>query len=128
MTGWRWVFVAAAVFNVAVGAALLVDPARFLPATGPIAPREAFFTETAALLILVFGLGYAMVARHPQAHAGIVFLGLVGKAMMPIIAGIHFMRGDIPRDAFLLSLGDLVFAALFLVYLLRSGALRIGAR
>lgn len=115
MVTWRIVFALAAAFNFAVGLAMLLGPAVVF--SGEPSPREAMLTDTAALLIVTFGLGYAMVARRPRAHAGIALLGAVGKALMPIIAWVHFTRGAIPFAAVLLSLGDLVFAGLFVAFL-----------
>lgn len=114
MTGWRIVFGLAAVFNIAVGAAMLAQ-------LSPLAP-PGLTTTTAALLIIMFGVGYAMVARNPLAHRGIALLGLIGKAMMPVASWLHVQAGDAPMQAFYLSLGDLAFAALFLVFLLQTRA------
>jgi hypothetical protein len=115
MAFWRVVFALAAAFNLAVGFAMLLAPQAIV--AGALSPREMMLSDTAALLIVTFGLGYAMVARRPRAHAGIALLGVVGKAMMPMVAWVHFARDAIPLSAFLLSLGDLVFAGLFVAFL-----------
>ena len=116
LTGWRIAFALAALFNFAVGAAVLAR-APFLPAP---APEQSLTYDTAALLIITFGIGYAMVARNPLAQRGLALLGVIGKLQMPVLTGVHVLRGDAPLATFLLSIGDLVFAALFIAFLLRT--------
>lgn len=124
MTFWSVVFWVAAAFNMAVGGALLLGADAIVATFGGPAPGQKLIIHTAALLIMVFGLGYAMVARNLRAHTGIVSLGVVGKLTMPIIGAIHYAQGEIPLNALLLTLGDLVFAVLFVIFLRQSASSR----
>ena len=120
MMFWRAVFALAAVFNLAVGVSLAAAPdmAYAQSAQGPAA--DYFYARTAGLLIAVFGIGYAMVAIAPARNRSIVWLGLIGKACMPVLAWSYVQAGLVAITAFYLSLGDLAFVILFALFLWRT--------
>ena len=72
----------------------------------------------AALLIVVLGIGYGMVARDAAANRPILWLGVLGKAPIPLLVWISGGAAALSSTTFILSLGDLAFAALFLLFLL----------
>jgi len=120
MRVWKLVFALAALFNFAVGLPLLLAPVAFYTLLGQPVPTDLLSVQTSALLISVFGVGYAMVARDPVANRPIVWLGLLGKAPLPVMVWLQVQAGKASMDAFTLTLGDLVFAVLFLAFLLRT--------
>lgn len=117
---WRLVFVVAAAFNLAVGYAIMTDPASMgtQPFTGTA--QEALFVKSCGWLIAVFGLGYALVAIAPLVNRGIALLGVIGKAAMPVFAYPLYASGAIPFESYALTLGDLVFVALFAWFLIAT--------
>ena len=119
MRVWTVVFILAAVFNVAVGLPLLIAPEAMLASLGQAVPDDLLMTRLASLLIVVLGIGYAMVARDPVANRSILWLGVIGKAPIPLLVWQGGGAAVLSSPAFLLSLGDLAFAALFLIYLAR---------
>jgi hypothetical protein len=120
MIVWRIVFGLAAAFNLAVGFAIMTDPASLgtQPFTGTA--QEALFIKSCGWLIAVFGLGYLMVAIAPLANRGIALLGVIGKAAMPVFAYPLYSSGVIPFESYALTLGDLVFVALFAWFLVAT--------
>lgn len=118
MRFWTVLFVLAALFNVAVGAPMLVAPEAMLAGLGQAVPADLLMTRLASLLIVVLGVGYAMVARDPAANRPILWLGVIGKAPIPLLVWLNGGAAALQSSAFALSLGDLAFATLFLVYLL----------
>lgn len=120
MRVWKIVFSLAALFNFAVGLPLLLAPVAFYTALKQPVPTDLLSVQTAALLISVFGVGYAMVARDPAANRPVVWLGLLGKAPLPLMVWLQVQAGKASMSAFQLTLGDLVFSILFLVFLLRT--------
>lgn len=120
MRVWRIIFALAAAFNFLVGLPLLLAPVAFYTALQQPAPTDLLSVQTAALLISVFGVGYAMVARDPPANRPIVWLGLLGKAPLPVMVWLQMQAGKATMSAFQLTLGDAVFATLFLVFLLTT--------
>ena len=120
MRVWTVVFVLAAVFNFAVGLPMLIAPEAMLAGLGEAVPDDLLMTRLASLLIAVLGIGYAMVARDPVANRPILWLGVIGKAPIPLLVWQSGGAAVLSSPAFLLSLGDLAFAALFLIYLARG--------
>jgi predicted acyltransferase len=116
MTGWRLVFVAAALFNVMVGLAMLFAPTAISGADA-IGRSELLASRTAALLILTFGVGYGMVAWEPRDHRGIVVLGIIGKLSLVVMVAIMASRGEVPVSTAALVGGDLLFVLLFAAFL-----------
>ncbi len=115
---WKLVFWVAALFNFAVGLPMLVAPEALLAAIGQPVPADLLMTRLAALLIVVLGIGYGMVARDPVANRPILWLGMLGKAPIPLLVWLTGGAAALASSAFMLSLGDLAFATLFLAYLL----------
>lgn len=115
---WKLVFWVAALFNFAVGLPMLVAPEALLADIGQPVPADLLMTRLAALLIVVLGIGYGMVARDPVANRPILWLGILGKAPIPLLVWLTGGAAALASSAFLLSLGDLAFATLFLAYLL----------
>lgn len=98
---------AAAAFNLLIGAAGLL---------GKGASREG---RIVGLLVLAFGVVYALVALDPDRFAPVLWAGVVGKAgviaiMLPAVA-----RGELPKFVGWILAGDALFAGFFLTLLLR---------
>ncbi len=115
---WTVIFVVAALFNFAVGLPMLLAPEAMLASLGQPVPDDLLMTRLGSLLIVVLGIGYAMVARDPVANRPILWLGVIGKAPIPLLVWLSGGAAALSSSAFLLSLGDLAFATLFLLYLL----------
>ncbi|HRD28884.1 MAG TPA: hypothetical protein PLO65_11340 [Caulobacter sp.] len=117
---WKLVFMVAALFNFAVGLPMLLAPEAMLAQLGQPVPDDLLMTRLASLLIVVLGIGYGMVARDPAANRPILWLGVLGKAPIPLLVWLSGGAAALASSAFMLSLGDLAFAALFLVFLART--------
>ncbi len=120
MNFWRGLFAIAASVNLAVGGAIAAGPTRAaeqLGVTGPGGPYAIFMV---GMMIAVFGVGYAMVARNPAGNRGIVWIGMIGKIGAAALAAMQYVAAIIPLSTFLLGMGDLVFAALFALFLWRG--------
>lgn len=115
---WKILFVIAALFNFAVGLPMLLAPEAMLTSLGQPVPDDLLMTRLASLLIVVLGIGYGMVARDPVANRPILWLGVLGKAPIPALVWLSAGAAALASSAFVLSLGDLAFAALFLTFLL----------
>lgn len=78
------------------------------------------FDQIALLAIGVFGYGYWMVAGNPAAHRGIIVLGIIGKlGVVSIMFRHYFLVGDVNLGQALVTLGDVIYAALF-IHVLRT--------
>jgi hypothetical protein len=120
VTFWRGLFAFAAFYNLAVGGAMLAAPARVAEQLNISGGGAPFAVAMAGLLIAVFGIGYAMVSAAPAKNRGIVWIGLIGKIGAAALAAVQFNAGVIPLNTFLLGMGDLIFVALFALFLWRG--------
>lgn len=76
------------------------------------------FDQIALMAIALFGLGYWMVARNPDANRGIVLLGLIGKLIVvAILFGHYFLIGDVNFNLAGLSIGDIIYSGFFILFL-----------
>jgi hypothetical protein len=77
-------------------------------------PNHPAYIQLPGLFIAVFGVGFLLVARDPQRHAGIIMLGVLMKLAFVIVVVGHRLTGGIPTLYLPFAAMDAVFAALFL--------------
>jgi hypothetical protein len=114
----RAVFLAAAVYNVLWGLYAAVDPQWLFRFAGmPPLNHPAFFA-CLGMVIGVYGLLYAEVARRPEHGFALAAVGLLGKVLGPIgLAGL-ILRGEWPRATLVLCLtNDFIWWVPFTLYL-----------
>lgn len=117
MKFWRVLFLVAGLYNFLAALPMLLVPEAMLAAVGQPVPDSLLVARMAAWLIICFGVGYLMAARDPVANRSIIWLGAVGKAPIAFFVWLDGGAAVLGTSSFLLALGDLVFVALFLVYL-----------
>lgn len=120
LTFWRGLFAFAAFYNLAVGGAMLAAPTRIAAQLGVSGTGAVYAMLMVGLMIAVFGVGYAIVSAAPGKNCGIVWMGAIGKIGAAVLAAVQFNAGVIPFNTFLLGMGDLVFVALFALFLWRG--------
>lgn len=81
---------------------------------------QAFFCRVAITAVLIFGIGYYMVSRKTTSNRGFVWLGALGKLSLFCAFTCLFITGKVTAIAFAVALGDLVWAILFLMFLIRT--------
>lgn len=114
----RAVFLAAAVYNVLWGLYAAVDPQWLFRFAGmPPLNHPAFFA-CLGMVIGVYGLLYAEVARRPEHGFALAAVGLLGKVLGPIgLAGL-ILQGEWPRATLVLCLtNDFIWWVPFTLYL-----------
>ena len=120
MTLWRVLFALAALFNLAVGVPLVLAPKMAVAGLVETPPPDFMLAQILGVLISVFGVGYAMVALDPPGNRSIAWLGVIGKLPIPVILWFYVRADLVPARTLLLSLGDLLFAVLFVLFLWRT--------
>lgn len=119
--GWTRVFILAAIFNVLIGLPLLLDPAmgpKFLP----LPPDELIWPRLTGGMILIYGIGFWIVSRDLDRNRGIIAIGAAGKLLVVLQLLIYWLNGTIEFWSFSVTLIDLVFAMLFIRFLVRYPA------
>jgi hypothetical protein len=110
-------FYAAAIFNW-LAAATIIAKAIF-PSQIPIAsPFDPFGGLVFALLVAVFGYGYFLVGRDPARNEAMVQIGIIGKLLIFLLFLAGAIAGTFPLVLMIPACGDVIFAFLFLEFLL----------
>lgn len=94
----RWLL-AAGVYNLLWGAAMVLAPVRTLHILGVSPPTLDLWPQLWAcigMIVGVYGVGYLIAARDPARHWPIVLVGLLGKIFGPIGFVDAAMRGQLP--------------------------------
>ncbi|MEZ5996478.1 MAG: hypothetical protein R3C25_12095 [Hyphomonadaceae bacterium] len=117
---WRWLFAVAALFNFAVGGVMLAAPWRVAPHLSVTGPGGSYIVAMTGSYIAVFGLGYAIAAAAPIKNRGIIWMGAVSKLAAAALWSIQFGAQVIEFRVFVIGMIDVVFAALFGLFLRRS--------
>lgn len=83
----RWmnrVLWAAAIYNLAWGAWVVLRPLDIFVWTGATLPRYPSIWQCVGMIVGVYGIGYALAARDPVRHWPITLVGLLGKLFGPM--------------------------------------------
>lgn len=111
-------FAVAAAWNIAIALPFLLaaGPVRALLQLPP--PQYPLLSQSFFLAVLAFGIGYALVARNPAAHHGVVVVGALVKTAVFLVMGAYWLRGEVGALAMAAPCGDLAFAVLFVEFLI----------
>jgi hypothetical protein len=91
--GW---LMAAATYNIAWGAFIVLYPTALSDWSGMDPPRYGSIWQCVGMIVGVYGVGYAIAARDPFRHSPIVLVGLLGKVFGPIGFLSSAVTGQLP--------------------------------
>ncbi len=116
------VFGVAAIWNLGAAAMLLFNP-DFLLARLNIRDLAArLLARSFASSVSTWGIGYALIAYDPRRFRDFAWLGVISKTIFFLIYFVALLNRQMSFTAFIPALVDLIFAALFLEFLLRTGS------
>lgn len=114
----RWLFVVAALYDMALGAAFFVFHEGLFEWLGMAPPPHISYVHLPAVFVFVQGVSYAIVAADPLAHPGIVWVGIVYKLSYALLAASYLLTDQIPAMFFAwFGLFDFGFLVAFVWYL-----------
>jgi hypothetical protein len=118
----RWLFGIAAVFNFAVGLALLFFRPLLLGKLGfdPVTGSNIVIANLTGMFVALFGWCYLLVALDPVKNRPFIAVGAIGKLLAICCAAAPWLSGTITMKPPPLLAGDLILALLFLDYLRRT--------
>lgn len=114
---WRVFFWVALAFNLVAGLPLLIAPGAALAAFGVAVPGDLLFHRFTGLLVVCFGVLYALVASDAARFRPLISLGIVGKTGVILLFTQAYLSGGVPFTAYAMALGDLAFVIGFLTFL-----------
>jgi hypothetical protein len=62
----------------------------------------------------LFGIGYYLVSRNPDMNDAVIWTGCLGKLIIFLTFGYHYLCNQVTLIAFLVGLGDVIWTILFL--------------
>lgn len=117
---WSLFFWAMALWNLVLSLPAVARPGLGLRLTFGFARDDSLSRAQQQLLslgILVFGVGYAIIAVDPSEHTGLALLGIVGKVTIFGAFATLYAQGRATKIAFAAVCGDALWAALFVAFL-----------
>lgn len=125
---WRLFFLVAGLWNLGGAIPALVSPRLNLQLMYGLSPTEEsslwFYLELLNrgfwMAVLVFGIGYLIIATNPGKHLGIVVMGIIGKVLVALAWSYLFAIDKATGFAVFAAAGDSLFTIFFVLYLLRG--------
>jgi len=108
----RWWLVAAGIYNLIWGMAVVVLPDVPFVAAGmePLQGTARAIWQCLGMVIGVYGIGYIAASSGPTVHWPIVLVGFLGKIFGPVGFVWTALRGDIPWNfAWTILTNDLIW-------------------
>ena len=116
----RWIrpiFIFAAVYDLLLGIAVMLFQGQIFTWYGVEPPNHPGYVAFGAAVVIIFGIGFALVARAPQRNCDLIGLGVLFKlAYAGTVLHYHFTIG-IPSMWVPWAYADLLFAVLFILAL-----------
>ena len=92
----RFILWAAALYHVGWGLLIVAFPMQTSRLTGVEPGSYPQLWRGFGMVFAVFGVGYAIAARHPVKHWLLVFVGFLGKVLGPIGFLVGAVKGQFP--------------------------------
>jgi hypothetical protein len=113
-------FVAAAIYNLAWSAAVIVFPAPLARAVGVDAGSFVPFVQVIGMMVGVYAFGYYLLAHDPGRYCGLIWIALAGKTLGPAGFLYHAAAGTLPWSfGWVCLVNDLVWWPAFWAFALR---------
>jgi hypothetical protein len=95
--GWmRRVLIAAGIYNLVWGTAVVLLPNVWFELAGMELPRYPQIWQCVGMIVGVYGVGYLVAAFDPLRHWPITLVGLLGKILGPIGFCLALVSGQLP--------------------------------
>ncbi len=82
-------------------------------------PNTIYFFRSLWITVLVFGIGFFILALNPAKHIGIVIMGLLGKLLFASNVLIQYANEAVSQMAMSAAVIDLVFVLLFGIFIFK---------
>lgn len=113
-------FAVSALFNLSMAMMLIFKPDVMLARLEIRDPAARLLAQSFASSVSAWGIGYALIAYDLVLFRNFAWLGVISKTIFFLIYFAALKKGRLKFAAFVPALIDLILAALFLEFLLRS--------
>ena len=81
--------------------------------------NTVYFFRSLWITVLVFGIGFFIVALNPAKHIGIVIMGLLGKLLFASNVLIQYSNEKVSQVAMTAAVIDLIFVLVFGIFIFK---------
>ncbi len=124
---YKYMFIIGAAHNFLAGFVFLVAHEQLFSLIEIEPLANPVILQLLMALIIVFGVGYFWVGLDISQNRGIVKMGVLGKGAVIVLLMGHYFMGNIPILMAACCWGDIIFACLFIEFLLNSPETREAA-
>lgn len=120
---WRKFFVIAGIWNFSIALPSLLFPSFAMRLTYGFQTSDfyiLYLNSSFFATVLIFGIGYFIIAFNPGKNLGIVLLGIIGKTTVGIAFYYLYHMDRVTIMPVLGGTGDLIFTLYFIYYLIRG--------
>lgn len=118
LSRYRYWFFAAAAYNLAWGALMVLFPTGFFLLVGMPEPNYLALWQVVGMFVLVYAPAYWWAGRYPERHAHLILIGALGKLLGPIGFGWSVATGALPPQfGWTILTNDLIWWPAFFLYL-----------
>ncbi|MBN1899496.1 MAG: hypothetical protein JW827_12030 [Spirochaetes bacterium] len=118
---YEYLFLTGAIWNWGVSLFFFLAH-RYVSRFLDIAPvADLYLLQLSMALVFAIGLAYYWIRKDPGKNIPVVKLGIAGKTFVFIILSIHAINKNIHPLLVLPGVVDLIYAILFLEFLLKQG-------
>ena len=117
----RW-FVAASLYNAVWGAWTVLFPEAYFRIIDMEPPTPRAIWQCVGMLVMVYGLGYYLIAAQPERYSALAWVGLIGKVFGPLGFLYAILTNELPaRFGWTLITNDLIWWPVFAGFCLTYG-------
>jgi hypothetical protein len=115
---YKWLFIIGALWNWGAGIQFFFWYDQVFAYLNMKPLNYPAIMQLAMSLVFVFGIGYYWVSKDLSKNHDIVKLGIIAKIIVFLIFSYHYLIGNMPLLIALCGVVDLIFAILFLKFLM----------
>jgi len=114
---YKYLFLVGAFFNWIVALSFFIADNKIRHWAGMNPSQDQFSWTMVLIFVIIFGIGYYWVSADIHQNRNIAKLGIIGKISIFILSLIYSIRGLLPFTTLLFFLPDLIFAILFIEFI-----------
>jgi hypothetical protein len=115
---YRWLFIIGALWNWGAAVSFFIGYRCIFSMLNMKAVNHPFILQMFLSLVFVLGIGYYWVSKDINKNHDIVKLGIMAKAAAFLLMFYYFITGELHFFIFSTGIVDLLFAILFVEFLL----------
>jgi hypothetical protein len=114
-TYYKYILIIGSIWNLALAIPILLMSFFINPGLSMLG---LLYYQAFLWAVILFGIGYGVVGLNLDKNHAVIVLGVIGKILVFLYYLIYFLLGVLDITYVLVGTGDLIFAILFIEFLL----------